>query len=274
MMDTGVLGSWVDGMPGSALPLDDRGLQYGDGLFETMSIRGGRVRFLDAHLARLASGCERLGIAQIPDSTLRSEIQQAAREAPDSSLLKLIVTRGSGPRGYAPRGRFPPRRVMSLFSAPGPLPGDVTLRIATQTAGENAALAWIKHRNRLENVLACREAAHEHCFEALLLDSAGQLAGGTMSNVFVARRGVLATPRVDRAGVAGVMRSLVLRECGLLGIPVEVRNVAAAELALADEVFVTNARIGVVPARRLGEHVFRMKDIGARLAAHIGKLDA
>jgi 4-amino-4-deoxychorismate lyase len=273
-MGTGVLGSWVDGVPGSTVPLDDRGLQYGDGLFETMSIRGGRVRFLDAHLARLAGGCERLGLTQIPDSTLRSEIQQAARKAPDSSLLKLIVTRGSGPRGYAPRGHFPPRRVMSLFAGSGPVPEEVTLRIATQTAGENAGLAGLKHLNRLENVLASREAAHEHCFEALLLDGAGQVVGGTMSNVFVASRGVLATPRVDRAGVAGVMRSLVLRECGLLGIPAEVRNVAAAELTRADEVFVTNARIGVVPARRLGEHVFRMKEIGARLAAHIGKLDA
>jgi 4-amino-4-deoxychorismate lyase len=274
MMGTGVLGSWVDGAPGSTVPLDDRGLQYGDGLFETMTIRGGRVRFLDAHLARLGSGCERLGLAQIPDQMLRSEIQQAVREAPDQSLLKLIVTRGSGPRGYAPRGQFPPRRVMSLFSPSGPVPEEVTLRIATQTAGESAGLAGIKHLNRLENVLASREAAHEHCFEALMLGASGQLVGGTMSNVFLASRGVLATPGVDRAGVAGVMRGLVLRECGLLGIPVEVRNVAAAELTRADEVFVTNARIGVVPARRLGEHVFRMKEIGARLAAHIGKLDA
>lgn len=273
-MGTGVLGSWVDGEPGGTVPLDDRGLQYGDGLFETLSIRGGRVRFIDAHLARLASGCERLGLTQITETTLRHEIHQAARDAPDSSLLKLIVTRGSGPRGYAPRGQFPPRRVMSLFSPPGPVPEDVTLRIATQTAGESASLAGIKHLNRLENVLASREAAHKHCFEALMLDAAGQLVGGIMSNVFVASRGVLATPRVDRAGVAGVMRSVVLRECGLLGIPVEVRNIAAAELTLADEVFVTNARIGVVPARRLGEHVFRMKEIGARLAAHIGKLDA
>jgi 4-amino-4-deoxychorismate lyase len=274
MMGTGVLGSWVDGVPGSTVPLDDRGLQYGDGLFETMTIRGGRVRFLDAHLVRLGSGCERLGITQIPDHTLRSEIHQAVREAPDHSLLKLIVTRGSGPRGYAPRGQLSPRRLMSLFSPSGPVPDEVTLRIATQTAGESAGLAGIKHLNRLENVLASREAAHEHCFEALLLGASGQLVGGTMSNVFVASRGVLATPGVHRAGVAGVMRGLVLRECGLLGIPLEVRDVAAAELTRADEVFVTNARIGVVPARRLGEHVFRMNEIGARLAAHIGKLDA
>jgi len=78
---------------------------------------------------------------------------------------------------------------------------------------------------------------------------------------------------VDRAGVAGVMRGIVLRECGALGLRVEVRSVAAAELMLADEVFVTNARIGVVPANRVGEHVLRMEN-GARLAAHIEKLDA
>ncbi len=273
-MATGVLGTWVDGAPGNTVPVDDRGLQYGDGLFETMTIRGGRVRFLDAHLARLAGGCDRLGITAMPEATLRAELDQAVRGAPDSAVLKLIVTRGSGPRGYAPRGEFPPRRLMNLFAPAGPVPEDVTLRIAAQTAGQNAGLAGIKHLNRLENVLASREAAHQHCFEALMLDGSGQVAGGTMSNVFVVSRGALATPRVDRAGVAGVMRALVLRECGPLGIPVEVRDVPAAELMLADEVFVTNARIGVVPARRLGEHVFRMKDIGARLAAHIGKLDA
>jgi 4-amino-4-deoxychorismate lyase len=149
-----------------------------------------------------------------------------------------------------------------------------SLRIARQTASENPALAGLKHLNRLENVLACQEPQHEACFDALLLDRAGQVVGGTMTNLFICRGGTMVTPRVDRAGVAGVMRGIVLRECGTLGLPVEVRPIAAAELALADEAFVTNARIGVVPVRNVGEHVFRMNEIGARLAAHIETLDA
>jgi 4-amino-4-deoxychorismate lyase len=271
-----ILGSWVDGVPGTTVPLDDRGLQYGDGLFETMLVGSGRVRFLDSHLARLAHGCERLGIPLAVDAALRAEIQRAAAAARAPAVLKLIVTRGSGPRGYAPRGAFAARRVMTLFatSPAGVTAEGVSLRVARQTASENPALAGLKHLNRLENVLACQEPQHEACFDALLLDSAGQLVGGTMSNLFICRGGRVLTPRVDRAGVAGVMRGIVLREGGTLGFPVEERPIAGAELAMADEAFVTNARIGVVPVRNVGEHVFRMNEIGARLAAHIGTLDA
>lgn len=269
-----MLASWVDGVPGNSVPVDDRGLQYGDGLFETLLIRRGQVRFLEAHLARLAAGCERLGIPRVADALLRAEIEQAATTTAGLSVLKLIVTRGSGPRGYAPRGEFPPRRLMTLFAAPAPEPGHIDVRIARQTASENPALAGIKHLNRLENVLAASEPAHPRCFEALLLDARGQVVGGTMSNVFIVRDGVLATPTVERSGVAGVMRSIVLRECGALGLRVDVRSLAAAELSLADEVFITNARIGVVPVQRVGEHVVRMNEIGARLAAHIETLDA
>lgn len=269
-----ILGSWVDGVPGASVPVDDRGLQYGDGLFETMFIRRGRVRFLEVHLARLADGCMRLGIPLAVNAGLRAEIQAAA-SACDLAILKLIVTRGSGPRGYAARGEIQPRRVMTVFATtPLAIPEGVHLRIAQHILAANPALAGIKHLNRLDNVLAAREAPHAECFDALLLDSSGLVVGGTMSNVFLVNGGVVVTPPVDRAGVAGVMRGIVLRECATLGLTVEVRPVAAAELSSADEVFITNARIGVVCARSVGEHVLPMKTIAMRLAAHIETLDA
>jgi 4-amino-4-deoxychorismate lyase len=270
-----ILGSWVDGIPGAVVPVDDRGLQYGDGLFETMLIRSGRVRFLEAHLARLAQGCLRLEIPFAVDATLRAEIQTAA-SGRELAVLKLLVTRGSGPRGYAPRAPQVARRVMTL-SATAPLTAlneGVSLRVAQLTLAANPALAGIKHLNRLENVLAAREAQHADCFDALLLDAAGLLVGGTMCNVFLVSGGAVVTPPVDRAGVAGVIRAIVLRECATLGLRAEIRPVAAAELATADEIFVTNARIGVVHARSVGEHVLPMNAIATRLAAHIETLDA
>ena len=270
-----ILGSWVDGIPGAAVPVDDRGLQYGDGLFETMLIRQGRVRFLEAHLSRLAQGCLRLGIPLTVDAALRAEIQ-AAVSVRDSAILKLLVTRGSGARGYAPRAPMVPRRVMTVFAATPTtaLREGVRLRVAQTTVAAIAALAGIKHLNRLENVLAAGEAQHADCFDALLLDSAGLVVGGTMCNVFLVSGGEIVTPPVDRAGVAGVLRGVVLRECAALGLRAEVRPVAAAELASADEIFVTNARIGVVHARSVGEHVLPMNAIAMRLAAHIETLDA
>lgn len=273
-----VLGTWVDGMAGGGIPVDDRGLQYGDGLFETMLVRDGRVRFLEAHLARLALGCARLGIAFKGSDALRAELHTAAALAQVSGILKLLLTRGSGRRrGYAPSESARPRRILILLAAPamGSLAHDgAHVRMATHTLAVNPALAGMKHLNRLENVLAASEAQDDDIFESLLLDSEGHLAGGTMTNVFIVRGGALATPFVDRCGVAGVMRGIVLRECPALGLVAREARLTHADLLAADEAFITNARIGVVPVRRVGEHAFRMTPVAQRLRTHIEALDA
>ena len=272
---SGALQVFVDGESCSERWPQDRGLQYGDGLFETMFIRQGRVRFLEAHLARLSLGCVRLGIPLAADAALRAEIQSAASSG-DQAILKLLVTRGSSPRGYAPRDGTVPRRVLTVYAnTPLNMPREgVDLRVAQLTATTNPALAGIKHLNRLENVLAAQETRQPNCFDSLLLDAAGLVVGGTMCNVFLVSGGAIITPTVDRAGVAGVMRGIVLRECAALGLQAVVRPVAAAELTTADEIFVTNVRVGVVPARSVGEHVLPMNAIALRLAAHVETLDA
>jgi 4-amino-4-deoxychorismate lyase len=272
-----VLGTWVDGIETGTLPADDRGLQYGDGLFETVLVRARKARFLDAHLARLANGVARLHIPFDAWDALRADLIRATNQAPELAVIKIIVTRGTGPRrGYSPRDCAAARRiVMSFAAAPPPdfAPG-VDLRFAAIRLASQPALAGIKHLNRLENVLAAMEPEHDTHFESLLLDAAGGLVGGTMSNVFVVRRGKISTPPIADAGVAGIMRGIVLRECAVLGLSAEERRLTPAELASADEVFITNARLGVVPARRLGEHAFRMRDTAIRLRTHIEALDA
>lgn len=277
---TDVIGCWIDGVAATMLPADDRGLQYGDGLFETILVRNGRARFLELHLARLAQGCARLGIDFDLDHghALRSDVARAERQAPALAILKIIVTRGSAlRRGYAAHSAGAARRVVTLSEA-APVPEAVragaVLRVATLHLCAQPALAGIKHLNRLENVMAASEPGHADCFESLLLDEAGQLAGGTMTNVFAVHGSRLITPSVDRCGVAGVMRAVVLREAAALGLDVGVSALSLTELLSADEVFITNARIGVVPAWRVGEHVFRMHIVGKKLAARIEALDA
>ena len=265
------LGTWIDGVAAQAVPVDDRGLQYGDGVFETMRLRRGRIRFLEAHLARLALGCERLAIAADP-AAVRADLERAIERAADTALVKLIVTRGSGRRGYAPRETVP-RRIVMRFADPAAPPPDVTLGWSPVRSARAPLLAGIKHLNRLENVLAAREIDPAD-FDALMLDESGTLVSGTSCNVFVATRGVIATPPVDQAGVAGILRGVVLRECGPLGIRCEVRALTVQALEAADEVFVTNARIGVVPVRRVGEHDVPMNTLARRLATHIEALDA
>jgi 4-amino-4-deoxychorismate lyase len=271
-----LLGSWIDGDAATLVPLDDRGLQYGDGLFETIRIRNGHARFLDTHLARLTTGCLRLAIPFRAMDALREEIAALGQRSPASAVLKIIVTRGSSPRrGYSPAGAGRPRRLTSLFATPtSSLEGGVDVRVATLTVGETPALAGIKHLNRLDSVLATAEPAHETVFESLLRTVGGDLVGGTMSNVFIVRAGHVSTPAIDRSGVAGVMRAIVLRECARIGIGASESRITVADLFGADEVFITNARVGVVPVRRVGEHRCPMDTIAQRLRAHIEALDA
>ena len=240
------LASWLDGEPLSAGWRLDRGLHYGDGLFETMIVRNGRIRFAGAHQQRLQQGCQRLQIHC--DAT--AALQQAQSLAGEGdALLKLIVTRGlATERGYAPAGNEQARHLLLRYALP---PVDVVadqptrLALLPVTLGENPLLAGIKHLNRLELVLASAARRAHGCDEGLLCSSSGHLACGTSSNVFVVHEGRLLTPRVDRCGIAGVLRSVVLREAQQLGLPAQEQDLAPALLASATEVFFTNVRLGV-----------------------------
>jgi 4-amino-4-deoxychorismate lyase len=272
------LQSWVDGVSGAGLPADDRGLAYGDGLFETILVRNGTPRFLEAHLARLAAGCKRLGIATSVLPILRTEIAAAVSLAPPLGVLKIIVTRGSAMRrGYAADGAERPRRVLSIWGTE-PLPAQtrsgVDLEVSSIVLGEQPALAGLKHLNRLEQVLAASQPRPAEVFDVLLRDASGHVVSGAMSNVFAVSSGALTTPPLDRAGVAGVLRGVVQRECKVLGLACAEQCLSLEQLIAADELFVTNARIGVVPVRRLGEHRFTMNRVALRLQAHVEALDA
>ena len=269
------LGTWIDGVAGTNVPADDRGLQYGDGLFETILVRGGTARFLDAHFARLARGCQRLGIAFSP-GVLRADLQLALPRATASAVLKIVVTRGSAQRrGYAPQATTPARRIVSLWPSAetSALESGVTLGIASTRAATNPALAGLKHLNRLENVLAAAEIP-AGAFDVLMFDSGDRLISGSACNVFIVRGGQISTPALESCGVAGVLRGIVQREAGRLGMTVTERALALTDVTGADEVFVTNARIGVVPVRAVGEHSFRMTELATKLRAHIETLDA
>ena len=246
---------WVNGRPGGVLSPLERGLHYGDGLFETIACIGGRPRFLRLHLERLARGCTRLGIALPAAAELRYEILTAAAEA-DRSIVKVLLTRGTArARGYGITGAEQATRVTLRY--PWDLPDPrleeegVRVRLATLRLGENPALAGLKHLNRLEQVLARREWTDPGIGEALMLSSSGRLVSGVMSNVFVVDGSTLRTPLLDRCGVSGIMRQVVLREAARAGIAAEEAVLDGAELARAGELFLTSSVIGVRPVCQL-----------------------
>jgi 4-amino-4-deoxychorismate lyase len=254
----------------------DRGLHFGDGLFETIACRRGKARFLSLHLERLTTGCERLRINIGDVASLRHEVQQAAAASPDG-LLKVIVTRGEAvARGYGWSGTEVATRVVfqypwppenAVFSSDG-----IPVRTARLRYGENELLAGMKHLNRLEQVLARSEASAAEAAELLVYSSSGNLVSGTMSNVFVVQDGRLRTPRMDRCGVAGVMRRVVLREASADAIAMEESVLTAKDVEKASELFVTNARIGIWPVRSLDGRSFAVGPITRRLQARLAPL--
>ncbi len=244
---------WVNGAPAATVSALERGLHYGDGLFETIACVHGEPRFLQLHLRRLAAGCARLGLPAVP--TLAAEVRTLAAGSA-RAIVKVLLTRGPAQaRGYALTGHEQASRIVLRYGWPADdaaLERDgVRVRLAEQRLGENPALAGLKHLNRLEQVLARREWSDAQIADALMFSSSGALVSGTMSNVFLVRDGKLCTPSVERCGVAGVMRRVVRALAAQAGHVVEERALDAGDLQSTTEMFLTNALIGIRPVREL-----------------------
>jgi 4-amino-4-deoxychorismate lyase len=248
--------SFIDGNAASALPADDRGLLYGDGVFETLALRNGKLRFLDAHLARLAAGLERLGIAADP-ATVAEQVARAHASLL-TGIVRVVVTRGSGPRGYAPPISAVPRIIVTCFPAPEPArPATaLTIRMCSTRVATSPSLAGLKTLNRLEHVLARREWTDPAIGEGLMCDADGSIVCGTASNLFVVCGGQLMTPDLSSAGVRGIMRGVVIDAARELGRPVAETRIEPGVLGQAEEVFMTNALTGIRPVVGLpGRHL-------------------
>lgn len=259
----------VDGEPVSAQWPLDRSLQYGDGLFETMRVSAGNIRFEELHRLRLAEGCRRLAIAA-DLARIWEDARRVAASHP-SALLRLQVSRGGAvARGYTPTGRERARCVLAAFAEEqAALPGLLRVRTLANRLGENPDLAGLKHCSRLEQVIARQALSDSGAFEGLQASSSGLLVSGTMSNVFLELDGELVTPAMDRCGVAGVMRAAVLQEALRSGIAVRVAAVPVEALARVTAMALSNARMGLAIVDELdGRPLAR----DARLALLAGKV--
>jgi 4-amino-4-deoxychorismate lyase len=254
-MNTAPILALVDGQPATVLSVLDRALHYGDGLFETIACRNSQACFLELHLQRLAEGCARLSIRYEDFPALAAKLREIAATQP-RSIIKLILTRGSATaRGYGARGDEQARTVVLQYPWPPEDPqlweAGVVARTASARWGVNPLLAGLKHLNRLEQVLARAEWTDPSIHEALVFSSSGWLVSGTMSNVFLVRDGRIMTPAITHAGVRGVMRRVVIGAAQGAGITITEAALDAAAVLAAQEIFVTNARIGIWPIREL-----------------------
>lgn len=245
----------VNGKPGSSVQVTDRGFQYGDGLFETLAVAHGHALCLDAHLARLASGCRVLEIPVFNEDDLRSDVATVIRGV-SRGVVKIIVTRGVAARGYRASSSATPTRVVSShpwpqFRAENRSDG-VALRVCRTRLSVNTRLAGLKHLNRLEQVLAVNEIDDPKFSEGLMLDSDGAVVEGTMSNLFFFLKGRLHTPELSRCGVHGIIRAEILNWArDNLNEPVEFSRSRPADLFDAEECLICNSLIGVWPVREI-----------------------
>jgi branched-chain amino acid aminotransferase len=247
---------WLNGRITDAaqaqIPVSDRGLLLGDGLFETMAVSGGQVFDLDAHLERLASGLALLKFAGSVDLVkLRAAIADyAAAGGMAQAVLRLTATRGAGPRGLLPPASPEPTLLMALSPMPPLNAAPLSLHVATVTRrNEFSPLSRIKALPYLDNVLALQEAREHGADEALLLNTQGRIACASATNVFVLRGDRLETPPISDGALPGIMRARVLALAPKLGLaPVEM-PLSAGGLAGADEVFLTNSIRRITPVR-------------------------
>jgi 4-amino-4-deoxychorismate lyase len=246
----------VNGIETTQIDIQDRGLLYGDGLFETIAIRDGRAEFLECHLNRLQRGCERLGIAMPADAVLTREIE-AAMAGEHDAVLKIILTRGIGERGYRLPRKASTTRVISTTSLPQYPPDHyrkgVRVRMCQTPLGENRVLAGIKHLCRLEQVMARSEWDDPAIPEGLMCNHVGDVIEGTMSNLFLVHNSTLITPDLSLCGVEGIMRSVILERASQMNMATEVRSVSLQELLDADELFICNSLIRIWPVMQLDE---------------------
>jgi 4-amino-4-deoxychorismate lyase len=259
-------GILVDGEPVSSVSALDRGFCYGDGLFETVRIVDGRAPLWPRHMQRLEEGCARLAMPRTDADVLAAEVARVAAHR-DAAVVRITLSRGVGRRGYAADRSLRGTRVVAVGDMPaipsrwvddGLVVRECRTRLALQPA-----LAGIKHLNRLEQVLARSEWDDPAIDEGLMRDMEGRPVSATAANLFIVRGGRLLTPTLERCGVAGVARAEVLAVTD-----VSIVDLTPAELADADEVFLTSSVRGILPVRACAGSAWHPGPVVRQLQAH------
>ncbi|MDX8384920.1 MAG: aminodeoxychorismate lyase [Gallionella sp.] len=246
----------VNGKQQKLISIRDRGLLYGDGVFRTLLSSQGQALHWPLHYQKIQHDCAALGITCPGIAVLSAELNELLLQHPDA-VLKLIVTRGQGRRGYTPFTDTKPTHIWDVSERPE-LPPDastfgVKVRWCQLRLGTQPRLAGVKHLNRLENVLAAEEVSEEGAKEGLLMDAADNVISGTRSNLFLVHGGALITPDLSSCGVSGVQRDRVFDWAAQHKIAVQVRDISQNEVLGADELFLVNSVIGLWPIGELGD---------------------
>ncbi|MES1951002.1 aminodeoxychorismate lyase [Salinisphaera sp. S4-8] len=221
----------IDGRHAAELPADDRGLAYGDGVFRTLRIESGQPIGWDEHWRRLQHDCAALDIATPGEAEIRADIRALFATRSDG-VCKVMVTRGSGGRGYMPPVPAAPRRIVVAHALPAHANAEpLALARSSIELAVQPRLAGIKHLNRLEQVLARSECDARGVADTWMADSQGFIIATTMRNLFfVDANGCWLTPRLTRAGIIGATRQRLWRALAQAGRPVRENDIRLSAL--------------------------------------------
>jgi 4-amino-4-deoxychorismate lyase len=245
----------VNGEAADQVSVMDRGLTYGDGLFESIRFVGTRAPLWHRHMQRLGESCQRLRLPVPDPAQWHAEALQVSHGMAQA-VVRLVVTRGEGARGYAMPSVACPTRIVSAFVPPvvglDAYAQGVHMRVCELRLAEQPLLAGMKHLNRLEQVLARAEWDDPAIAEGLLRDTAGRVVSAVMANLFAVVDNQLVTPSLDRCGVAGVARAEVLA-----AMPeTRIGELTLDQLLAAHEIFLSSSVRGILPVRSLNGRRF------------------
>lgn len=259
----------INGITADHISALDRGLLYGQNVFETIAVSDGKPLLVDLHIMRLRAGCQALSIPyDVSLEKLILDELSALCEQQQRAVVRLCLSMGEGGRGYRNPAQAKPNRILSLHDFPKhPIEHwqeGIELGLVSLTLASQPVLAGIKHGNRLEQIIA-RSQWQDDWQEALLCDQSGSVIEATQSNVFIARDGAITTPRLDQCGVAGVMREWVLENASKVGVECAIMPLSVADIEAADEVFVSNSLIGLWPVKGFRKNHYSNRHIADKL---------
>lgn len=250
----------INGIQSTEIAATDRGLAYGDGLFSTIKVELGQVQLWHFHLQRLQLGAEQLFFPEVDWEALKNEIGLLAQTMINKpqAVIKVIITRGSGGRGYSSKGCNEPLRILSSHDFPSfyekwQVEG-INLILCDHKLAINPQLAGLKTLNRLEQVIIKHELEAVDATEGIVCDMNGLVVEACSANVFIFLDNKWRTPRLDECGVKGVKRRQVIESALKAGIAISEESITVNDLFRAKAVCLTNALMGLIPVKQFQSH--------------------
>jgi 4-amino-4-deoxychorismate lyase len=258
----------VNGEISDSISVYDRGLAYGDGVFETVLANNGKCLLWDRHLERLKKSLEQLQIATDELNNLYPVLKPYLPPEAEQ-VVKIIVTRGNSQRGYAVEADSTPNTLIYITEKPKPVQdwakiGARAVFCKTRLAYQ-PSLAGLKHLNRLEQILARLELTGHDLQEGIMRGQQGEVVEGIMHNLFFVKNSELFTPDLSQCGVAGIMRTFIIENCQQLGLPLHIGEVSVEQLLAADEIFLSNSINVIWPICELDGTRFEIGTVTSQL---------